>query len=33
MEDISLAAVYMCSPAAGWITATRLVIDGGQSMS
>mmetsp|Transcript_118016 Transcript_118016/g.252055 ORF Transcript_118016/g.252055 Transcript_118016/m.252055 type:complete len:331 (+) Transcript_118016:27-1019(+) len=29
VEDISLAAVYMCSPAAGWITATRLTIDGG----
>merc|ERR1712130_624470 len=29
VEDISLAAVYMCTPAAGWITATRLTIDGG----
>ena len=29
VEDISLAALYMCSPAATWITATRLVIDGG----
>ena len=31
VEDISLAAVYMCSPAASWITATRLTIDGGQT--
>ena len=30
VEDISLAAVFMCSSAAPWITATRLVIDGGQ---
>lgn len=29
VEDVSLAAVFMCSPAAGWITATRLTIDGG----
>lgn len=31
VEDIALAAVYMCSSAATWITATRLVIDGGGS--
>ena len=29
VEDVSLAAVFMCSSAAGWITATRLTIDGG----
>ena len=27
--DVSLAAVFACSSAATWITATRLVIDGG----
>ena len=27
--DVALAALYMCSSAATWITATRLVIDGG----
>ena len=27
--DVSLAAVFMCSSAAPWITATRLTIDGG----
>jgi NAD(P)-dependent dehydrogenase (short-subunit alcohol dehydrogenase family) len=31
VDDVALAAVYMCSPAAGWITATRLTIDGGSS--
>jgi hypothetical protein len=29
VEDISLTAVFMCSSAASWITATRLTIDGG----
>ena len=29
VEDISLAAVYMCTDAGGLITATRLTIDGG----
>lgn len=29
VEDIALAALFMCTPAAGWITATRLTIDGG----
>jgi len=29
--DIALAAVFACSSAAGWITATRLTIDGGSS--
>jgi len=31
VDDISLACVYVCSPAAGWITATRITIDGGSS--
>eukprot|EP00747_Dinoflagellata_sp_TGD_P186306 gnl/TRDRNA2_/TRDRNA2_43279_c0_seq1.p2 gnl/TRDRNA2_/TRDRNA2_43279_c0~~gnl/TRDRNA2_/TRDRNA2_43279_c0_seq1.p2 ORF type:complete len:332 (-),score=75.59 gnl/TRDRNA2_/TRDRNA2_43279_c0_seq1:72-1040(-) len=31
VEDVALAAVFMCGPAAGWITATRLTIDGGSS--
>jgi peroxisomal 2,4-dienoyl-CoA reductase len=31
VEDISLAALYMCTDAAGWITATRLTIDGGSA--
>eukprot|EP00040_Diaphanoeca_grandis_P015050 m.76579 g.76579 ORF g.76579 m.76579 type:complete len:322 (-) comp24915_c0_seq1:54-1019(-) len=29
VDDVALAAVFMCSSAAPWITATRLVIDGG----
>ena len=29
VPDVSLAAVFMCSSAATWITATRLTIDGG----
>eukprot|EP00808_Paulinella_micropora_P011342 g13202.t1 len=29
VEDIALAAVFMCSDGAPWITATRLTIDGG----
>mmetsp|Transcript_3122 Transcript_3122/g.7512 ORF Transcript_3122/g.7512 Transcript_3122/m.7512 type:complete len:324 (+) Transcript_3122:46-1017(+) len=29
VQDVALAAVYLCSPAATWITATRLVVDGG----
>lgn len=33
VEDVALAAVYMCTSAAGWITATRLTIDGGSSHS
>jgi NAD(P)-dependent dehydrogenase (short-subunit alcohol dehydrogenase family) len=27
--DISAAAVFLCSPAAGWITGCHLVVDGG----
>lgn len=29
VQDVALAALYLCSPAATWITATRLVVDGG----
>ena len=29
VDDVALSAVFLCSPAAGWITATRLTIDGG----
>lgn len=29
VEDIALAALFLCSPAATWITATRLTVDGG----
>eukprot|EP00940_MAST-03C_sp_MAST-3C-sp2_P000809 g809.t1 len=29
IKDVALAAVFMCSSAATWITATRLVVDGG----
>ena len=29
VPDVALAAVFMCSSAATWITATRLTIDGG----
>jgi 2,4-dienoyl-CoA reductase [(3E)-enoyl-CoA-producing], peroxisomal len=31
VEDVSLAALYMCTDAASWITATRLTIDGGSA--
>lgn len=31
VEDVSLSALYMCSPAASWITATQLTVDGGQT--
>jgi len=27
--DVALTALFMCSPAATWITATRIVVDGG----
>ena len=30
VDDIGLAAVYLCSSAGGFITATTLVVDGGQ---
>ncbi len=29
VNDVALAAIYLCSSAATWITATRLVVDGG----
>ena len=29
-EDIAYAALYLASPAAGWITGTILDIDGGR---
>jgi len=31
VADVALTAVYMCSSAATWITATRLTIDGGSA--
>jgi NAD(P)-dependent dehydrogenase (short-subunit alcohol dehydrogenase family) len=30
-EDIAQAAAFLASPAASWITATTVKIDGGQS--
>lgn len=32
-EDVVGPAVFLCSPAAGWITGVTLVVDGGQSTS
>ena len=29
VDDVALAAVFFCSSGAPWITATRLVVDGG----
>ena len=29
VEDVALSALFLCSPAAPWITGTRLVVDGG----
>lgn len=29
VDDVALSAVFLCTAAAGWITATRLTIDGG----
>jgi len=29
VDDIALSAVFACSSAAGWITATRITVDGG----
>jgi NAD(P)-dependent dehydrogenase (short-subunit alcohol dehydrogenase family) len=32
-EDVAAAAVFLCSPAAAWITGTVLVVDGGQTVT
>jgi NAD(P)-dependent dehydrogenase (short-subunit alcohol dehydrogenase family) len=32
-EDVAAAALFLCSPAASWITGTVLVVDGGQTMT
>ncbi|GAA0743740.1 SDR family oxidoreductase [Dactylosporangium roseum] len=32
-EDISAAAVFLCSPAGSWITGQNLVVDGGFSLN
>jgi NAD(P)-dependent dehydrogenase (short-subunit alcohol dehydrogenase family) len=32
-EDVAAAAVFLCSPAASWITGTVLVVDGGQTVT
>jgi 2-deoxy-D-gluconate 3-dehydrogenase len=32
-EDVAAAALFLCSPAASFITGTVLVVDGGQTMS
>lgn len=32
-EDVARAALFLCSPAASWITGTVLVVDGGQTMN
>jgi NAD(P)-dependent dehydrogenase (short-subunit alcohol dehydrogenase family) len=32
-EDVAAAALFLCSPAASWITGTVLVVDGGQTTS
>ena len=32
-EDVAAAALFLCSPAASWITGTVLVVDGGQTVT
>jgi NAD(P)-dependent dehydrogenase (short-subunit alcohol dehydrogenase family) len=32
-SDVSAAAVFLCSPAASWISGINLVVDGGQSVN
>ena len=31
-DDMAAAALYLCSPAAGFVTGTNLVVDGGESL-
>jgi NAD(P)-dependent dehydrogenase (short-subunit alcohol dehydrogenase family) len=32
-DDISAAAVFLCSPAASWLTGNNIIIDGGASLN